>query len=117
MFIINPKAGAMAGGPSRPGRDRVATVTETIRRVLSEEVGIFEIKVTQGPGGGELYSRDAVTRGFDAVFACGGDGTVNEVATPLVDTSTALGIIPFGSGNGFARALNIPENPVEAISR
>jgi YegS/Rv2252/BmrU family lipid kinase len=99
-----------------PGRDRVATVTEAIRKVLAEEVGIFEIKVTRGKGGAELYSRDAVTRGFDAVFACGGDGTVNEVATPLVDTSTALGIIPFGSGNGLARTLNIPEDPPEAIA-
>ena len=62
--------------------------------------------------------------GFDAVVAVGGDGTVNEVAKGLVESQkskvesarqTALGIIPMGSGNGFARHLNIPMRPNKAI--
>jgi YegS/Rv2252/BmrU family lipid kinase len=53
--------------------------------------------------------------GFDAVVAVGGDGTVNEVACGLRDSKTALGIIPMGSGNGFARHLNIPVRPQKAL--
>ena len=53
--------------------------------------------------------------GFDAVVAVGGDGTVNEVAQGLRGSRTALGIIPMGSGNGFARHLNIPIRPNKAL--
>lgn len=109
IFIINPKAGGASA-------KNVAAITGAVRDVLAMETGIFEIKVTKSAGGAELYSRDAVTRGFDAVFACGGDGTVNEAATPLVGTSTALGIIPLGSGNGLAKSLKIPESVPEAIA-
>ena len=52
---------------------------------------------------------------FDAVVAVGGDGTVNEVAQGLRDTGVALGILPQGSGNGFARHLHIPVNTARAI--
>lgn len=52
--------------------------------------------------------RSLVAQGYDAVFACGGDGTMNAVSSQLLHTNTALGIIPFGSGNGFARHHKIP---------
>ncbi len=50
----------------------------------------------------------AVREGYDLVVAVGGDGTVNEIAKALIYSDTALAIIPRGSGNGLARALNIP---------
>jgi len=53
-------------------------------------------------------AKDAVENNFDIVVAIGGDGTVNETASALVNTDTALGIVPVGSGNGLARALGIP---------
>jgi diacylglycerol kinase (ATP) len=52
---------------------------------------------------------------YDYVVAVGGDGTVNEIASSIVGTDTALGIIPFGSGNGLARFLGIPMGTEEAI--
>ena len=50
-------------------------------------------------------------------MAIGGDGTVNEVAKGLIHTRTALGVIPAGSGNGFARHLKIPMQVSAAIKK
>jgi diacylglycerol kinase family enzyme len=61
-------------------------------------------------------ARDAADRGFDAVLAFGGDGTINEVAQGLVSTGVALGILPGGSTNVMARSLGIPVDPIEATA-
>jgi len=60
---------------------------------------------------------DAVKKGIEIVVSVGGDGTINEVASALEGTNTLMGIIPYGSGNGLARSLNIPLNDKKAISR
>ena len=66
-------------------------------------------------GDATRLAENAVKSGFYGVIAAGGDGTVNETATALCDTDTALGIIPCGSGNGLARHLGIPLDPLAAI--
>ena len=66
------------------------------------------IEFTQDRGHATDLARKASSLGFDKVFAVGGDGTVNEVAQGLVHTSTKMGILPKGSGNGLARHLQIP---------
>ncbi|MBI2400454.1 MAG: diacylglycerol kinase family lipid kinase [Deltaproteobacteria bacterium] len=105
-FIINPVSGT-AG--------RVKRITGLIRDVLGGENGIFEVKATTGPGAAGQLAREAVDKGYEFVFACGGDGTVNGVASQLVGTGTALGIIPAGSGNALAHTLQIPTDPADAI--
>jgi len=62
----------------------------------------------------ELAS-NAVKEKVDYVIAVGGDGTVNEVARALVDSSSVLGIVPMGSGNGLARDLAIPLDSRKAL--
>ena len=62
----------------------------------------------------ELAS-NAVKEKTDYVIAVGGDGTVNEVARALVDSSSVLGIVPMGSGNGLARDLAIPLDSRKAL--
>ncbi len=52
---------------------------------------------------------------FDAVYAIGGDGTVNLVASVLIGTDVPLGIIPLGSGNGLSKDLGIPQDTEEAL--
>jgi len=52
---------------------------------------------------------------YDVIVAVGGDGTVNEVARPLIHTDKVLGIIPVGSGNGLARSLKIPLKALKAV--
>jgi diacylglycerol kinase (ATP) len=58
---------------------------------------------------------EAVSRQMDMVVAVGGDGTINEVGRGLVGSDVILGIIPAGSGNGFARNFNIPFNIRKSI--
>ena len=54
--------------------------------------------------------KTGIKNGFNTFVAVGGDGTINQVAKELVNTDLILGIIPFGSGNGFARHLKINGN-------
>jgi YegS/Rv2252/BmrU family lipid kinase len=62
-------------------------------------------------------AKDSLNEHADIIVACGGDGTINEVASSLVNTSTPLGIIPIGSGNGLASNLNIPKDIEKAIQK
>ena len=57
----------------------------------------------------------AVSEGVDIILAAGGDGTVNSIARALINTEVALGVIPTGSGNGFARHFDIPLNIEQAV--
>ncbi|MFC0213344.1 diacylglycerol kinase [Paenibacillus chartarius] len=71
---------------------------------------------TIGEGDATLAAAEAVERGFDVVIAAGGDGTLYEVINGLAEKSNrpALGILPLGTTNDFARALAIPRNIEEA---
>jgi diacylglycerol kinase (ATP) len=76
------------------------------------------IEFTRSRGHATELARDGVEKGFNKIVAVGGDGTVNEVASGLVNTGIAMGIIPKGSGNGLGRHLGIPlhfEKAVESV--
>jgi YegS/Rv2252/BmrU family lipid kinase len=60
-------------------------------------------------------ARRAVEDGVDCILAVGGDGTVNTIGSLLVGTEVSLGVIPAGSGNGFARHFEIPLVPEKAV--
>lgn len=97
LLLINPISGT---------RNKKDICDMTHARL--KEAGItLEIVRTQHKGHGAELAREAADRGVDIVIAAGGDGTVNEVASVLMHTDTALGIIPCGSGNGLARTLGI----------
>jgi diacylglycerol kinase (ATP) len=68
----------------------------------------------QNPEDGLAKTRRAVERGTDIVLVVGGDGTVSTVGRALIGTDAALGMIPAGSGNGFARHFGIPLTPAHA---
>ncbi len=54
---------------------------------------------------------------YDAIIIAGGDGSVHEVFQGLIGTSTAMGILPFGSGNGFSNCIGIPLDTVKALQK
>lgn len=107
LFIVNPKSGAAAG--------RV-DVRALLEAELDQEKIAYTVVETQYAGHATVLARQAVADGIAVVCAVGGDGTVNEVAQGLLHSSTALAILPRGSGNGLARHLNIPMNLSHAIS-
>lgn len=106
-FIRNPRAGRGMRGFSR-----------RLSRYLQPANVSYDVAWTNGPGHAEQLARAAAAEGFDIVVAVGGDGTVNEVGRGLIHAErTSLAIIPTGSGNGFARHLNIPLAVPEALKR
>ena len=90
-------------------------VEKLIKDRLDNSRFLPSIAYTDGPGHATEISRKAAEDGIEIVVAVGGDGTVNETAAGLVDTATALAIVPAGSGNGLARHLKIPMNLKGAI--
>jgi YegS/Rv2252/BmrU family lipid kinase len=58
---------------------------------------------------------ESIKEGANIIVACGGDGTINEVASCLVNSNIALGIMAMGSGNGLASNLKIPKNLNKAL--
>lgn len=113
-FIINPISG------SKETQNAKKKLPKLIMQELDQEQWLPNISFTEYAGHATELAYQYARMGFDAVIAVGGDGTVNEVARGLVkggsgERKTALGIIPMGSGNGFARHLNIPIKPQKAI--
>jgi diacylglycerol kinase family enzyme len=88
--------------------------TVIVHRRLSRghEVEVVE---TNRRGHATRFAHDAARRGLDVVIGYGGDGTLNEVATGIAGTETALGALPGGSTNVFARTLGMPNDPVVAV--
>ena len=108
-FIINPISGA------KETQNAKRKLPKLIMQTLDMEQWLPNIVFTEYAGHATELAHQYARMGFDAVVAVGGDGTVNEVARGLKDTKTALGILPMGSGNGFARHLNIPIRPQKAL--
>ena len=74
-----------------------------------------QVEVTTRHGHAIGLARAFVRDGYDRVVAWGGDGTVNEVAGPLIGTNVVLGLVPAGSGDGLARGLGLPLDPEAAL--
>lgn len=93
--------------------------TVVVHRALAQDHGHggneVEVVETNRRGHATRFAQDAARRGFDVVIGFGGDGTLNEVATGVAGTDTALGVLPGGSTNVFARTLGMPNDPVVAV--
>jgi len=103
-FIINPKAGV------RKNMDLEAFIRSNFPSKISYDIITWENKDDF-----ESISRRIHEGEYTIAVACGGDGTVNQVAAAVKQSSVALGILPLGSGNGLARTLEIPMDLKEAL--
>lgn len=104
--IVNPRSGSRGGNLGRVAR---------ARRLVAAAGRPAEVLISEYPGHAVELARRAVAGGARLVCAWGGDGTVNEVAQALVHTAVPLGVIPEGSGNGFARGLGLFNRPARAL--
>ncbi|MFY0654194.1 MAG: diacylglycerol kinase family lipid kinase [Cyclobacteriaceae bacterium] len=105
LFVVNPISGVK----------KKISVETLLDQHLDSNKFDHKIHYTTCRGDAIEQSKKAVAGGIDAVVAVGGDGTINEVAQGLIHTNVPLGIIPRGSGNGFANYFRIPHDPVGAI--
>ena len=92
--------------------------------IVEEQVGPFGADVSyqfsRDVADGRRKAEGAVRDGVDALIVVGGDGMVNSIGSALVGTPVALGVVPTGSGNGFARHFGIPldlPGAVRALAR
>lgn len=98
LIIYNPTA-----GPRDVWRE-----LKRVRKELAALGWVTDIEVTRQAGDATVLARQAAQAGLDAVWIAGGDGTVNEGVNGLVGTGTALGVLPVGTGNVWARQLHLP---------
>jgi len=105
VFVVNPISGTSGK----------RTIVNQIDKYIDNSIFDFKIVYTEYKGHASDIAALAAKKGVDIVCAIGGDGTVNEVASALIHTDTALAIIPCGSGNGLARHLRIPGDAIRAI--
>jgi YegS/Rv2252/BmrU family lipid kinase len=73
-----------------------------------------ELVPTDSPEHAESETQGAMAAGCDTIFACGGDGTIHNIAQVLANSSVALGILPMGTANALAHDLGIPRRVAAA---
>ena len=105
LFIINP----ISGGKEKQ------KIPALIDAYLDRSKFNANFSFTSYIGHAAEIAEEAANKNFDIIVAVGGDGTINEIAGKIIGQQKILGIIPFGSGNGLARSLNIPMNAKKAI--
>ncbi len=105
IFIINPISGTVSK----------AKIPYYVEKYIDKEKFDYQFIKTEYAGHASIIAKQAAQEKVDIVVAVGGDGTINEVGRSVINTSTAMAIIPCGSGNGLARHLCIPAKVKKCI--
>jgi YegS/Rv2252/BmrU family lipid kinase len=101
--VVNP-----ASGKNQP-------ILNTLNDVFTEHGVDWSVSVTKKYGDATEQARAALAQGVDLVAGYGGDGTQHEVANAVLGTGRPMGILPGGTGNGFANEMGIPKELKEAV--
>ncbi len=109
LVIVNPKS---AGGATN---ERWAEIASDLR----SHFGAFQVAFTKKAGDGITLAKRGADAGRRFIIACGGDGTINEVANGILESGKAveLGVLPSGTGGDFRRSLGMPTNAREAAQK
>ena len=100
LFIVNPVA----------GNGSAKEVVPRLQEEISKHSVDAEIVYTKGPGHASELALEYAAKGFRFFIAVGGDGTMNEIVTPLIDRKDLIfGIVPCGTGNDFIQILGFPD--------
>ena len=106
LFFLNP---LLAG----QGRRRAQA--EACAAMLRADGCVVEMQDTLSAYSAGDQAREAVASGFDTIFVCGGDGTLFQILQGVAGSETALGVLPFGTGNVVAQNLRLPRDPEAAM--
>jgi YegS/Rv2252/BmrU family lipid kinase len=109
LLLFNPVAGSHL-------ERRVSTVRR-IAEIFGRAGVEVHIDATRERGSAGEQARAAIADGCDAVFACGGDGTVFEVLQGVAESTAMMGVIPLGTGNVLAHDLGLSGNPERAAAQ
>ena len=104
VLLVNPEAGM-----------RRATARDVVD-TLHQRGALEEVTTTTRSGEATDIARQAAAGGADVVLVCGGDGTINEAVNGLAGSATALGVLPAGTVNVWAREVGIPLDPRRAAA-
>lgn len=106
LVIVNPRS---AGGSTG---DNWASLASDLRA----HFGPYNVAFTKAEGDGIKLAKRAALEGREFILACGGDGTINEVANGILlsGSDAELGILPSGTGGDFRRSIEMPDEPREA---
>ena len=106
LVIINPES---AGGATKKAWPGIASD-------LATHFGAFEVAFTKERGDGLKVAAEAAKAGHAFIVACGGDGTINEVANGILRSGidAELGVLPSGTGGDFRKTLEIPTRAADA---
>ena len=104
LFIINPAAGS---------KNRTEEYREKIKAACDKRGLTYQIQISHAPGDCRKLARAAAeTGGKYRIYACGGDGTLNEVVSGVMqlEDKPVIGYIPTGSTNDFATSIGLKKN-------
>lgn len=106
LIIVNPASADGATGEAWPG----------IASQVRQHFGPFNVAFTEARGDASRFARREAEAGRALVIACGGDGTINEVANGVLESGAdcEFAVLPSGTGGDFRRTLEIPARPRDA---
>jgi len=94
LFIVNPKA----------GNGHALDVVKNIKEICNLNKINYSIELTKYPEHATYIANNNKNK-FEKIIAVGGDGTLNEILNGIIDGKAALGVLPCGTGNDFAKTI------------
>ena len=106
-FIINPNA----------GKKRLKDFKKILQNNLNNNLFDYDISYTEKPLHAKEITKKAIKDRYQLIVSVGGDGTLNEITSELIGKDIPVGIIPSGSGNGFARHFKIHKDIIKSVQQ